>query len=369
MRQKMEKTLQQFRIVGDLVSVEPYGNGHINDTFLLEYQNSPVTYYIAQRMNREVFKNPVELMENIMAVTQFLRKEIIAYGGNPNRETLNVIPSLDDKPFVIDEEGEYWRIFEFITDAVCYEEVENPRDFYESGYAFGRFQSLLAEFPSASLHETIVNFHNTLARFERFKAVVAADKVGRGASVQAEIDFVLAHKEIAQAFANVVASGEVPLRVTHNDTKLNNVMMDAKTGKAVCVIDLDTVMPGLAMNDFGDAIRYGASTGAEDELDLSKISCDMELFEAFTQGFIKGCGGRLTQREIELLPMGAKVMTYECGMRFLTDYLEGDVYFKTHREHHNLDRARTQFKLVEDMNQKWQQMNDIVKSIYESEVV
>ena len=211
------------------------------------------------------------------------------------------------------------------------------------------------------MHETIEKFHDTRNRFALFKKAVGEDVMGRAASVEKEIRFVLEREEIANCFAEMLDRHELPLRVTHNDTKLNNVMLDDKTGKGICVIDLDTVMPGLAMNDFGDSIRFGASTALEDETDLTKVSCSMELFELYTKGFLKGCDGKLTAKEIELMPMGAKTMTFECGMRFLTDYLQGDKYFRIHREGHNLDRCRTQFKLVEDMEQKWYTMNEIVK--------
>ena len=246
----------------------------------------------------------------------------------------------------MDSQGDYWRAYKFIEGATSYDQVETPEDFYQSAVSFGNFQRLLADYPAETLHETIVGFHDTKARFATFKKAVEEDVCGRAASVQKEIDFVLAHEDVANVFGDMLANGELPLRVTHNDTKLNNIMIDDKTGKGICVIDLDTVMPGLAMNDFGDSIRFGASTAAEDEQDLSKVSCDMELFDVYAKGFIEGCGGKLTQKEIEMMPMGAKVMTFECGMRFLTDHLQGDTYFKIHRENHNLDRCRTQFKLV-----------------------
>ena len=261
----------------------------------------------------------------------------------------------------MDSQGDYWRAYKFIEGATSYDQVETPEDFYQSAVSFGNFQRLLADYPAETLHETIVGFHDTKARFATFKKAVEEDVCGRAASVQKEIDFVLAHEDVANVFGDMLANGELPLRVTHNDTKLNNIMIDDKTGKGICVIDLDTVMPGLAMNDFGDSIRFGASTAAEDEQDLSKVSCDMELFDVYAKGFIEGCGGKLTQKEIEMMPMGAKVMTFECGMRFLTDHLQGDTYFKIHREKHNLDRCRTQFKLVEDMETKWDTMQEIIK--------
>lgn len=362
-RDEVQKIAEQFQFEGTLMELAPYGNGHINDTYLLTYEigKMGILNVILQKMNKNVFPNPPEVMENIMGVTSFLKEKIKKRGGNPYRETLTVIPAKDGKAYYQDEEGEYWRAYVYITDASCYDMAENREIFYHSAYTFGNFQSMLADYPAQTLHETIVNFHNTKARFAVFKQAVEADVMGRAAEVQKEIQFVLDREDVANYFTDLLEKGELPLRVTHNDTKLNNILVDNTTGKGICVIDLDTVMPGLAMNDFGDSIRTGASTGAEDEIDLDKVSCDMELFDIYAKGFIDGCGGKLTSREIELLPMGAKVMTYECGMRFLTDYLQGDVYFKIHREKHNLDRCRTQFKMVADMEEKWQTMQEIVK--------
>lgn len=352
-----------FQLDGMVMSAIPYGSGHINDTFLMTLRKDDGSEgrVILQRMNKNIFTQPIELMENIMGVTRFLRDRIIENGGDPDRETLNVIPTKMGMPYFIDSEGDYWRCYIFIENATSYDQVENPEDFYQSAVAFGNFQRLLADYPAETLHETIKGFHDTKARFAVFKQAVADDVCGRAASVQDEINFVLNHEDVANVFGDLLAKGELPLRVTHNDTKLNNIMIDDATHKGICVIDLDTVMPGLAMNDFGDSIRFGASTAAEDEKDLDKVWCDMDLFDIYTKGFIEGCAGRLTDKEIELLPMGAKVMTFECGMRFLTDYLQGDTYFKVHREGHNLDRCRTQFKLVADMEAKWDIMNGIVK--------
>lgn len=352
-----------FQYEGTLTRVEPYGNGHINDTYLLTYAIGRMGYVrvILQRMNKNVFPKPVELMENIVNVTSFLFDKIKKNGGDPYRETLNVIPAKDGKAYFVDVEEDYWRSFVFITDAASYDAVERIEDFYQSAVAFGKFQCLLSDFPAETLHETIVDFHNTKVRLETFKKAVAEDIAGRAASVQKEIQFVLDRASDASIFTDLIERGELPLRVTHNDTKLNNIMIDNVSHKGICVIDLDTTMPGLAMYDFGDSIRFGASTGAEDEKDLSKISCSMALFEAYVKGFIEGCDGKLTDREIQLLPLGAKIMTYECGMRFLTDYLQNDIYFKISRPEHNLDRCRTQFKLVADMESKWDEMNAIVK--------
>lgn len=360
---QVEEAIQNFKFEGTLIDTRPYGSGHINDTYLLTFEIASMgrMKVILQRMNKEIFTKPEELMENIIGVTSYLRKKIIENGGDPDRETLNLIPTVEEKPYYIDSEGDYWRSYIFITDATSYDQVEKPEDFYQSAVAFGNFQRLLSDYPAETLHETIQGFHDTKARFQTFREAVKKDVCSRAAKVQKEIEFVLAHEDVANIFSDLQKKGELPLRVTHNDTKLNNIMIDNRTGKGICVIDLDTVMPGLAMNDFGDSIRFGASTAAEDEQDLSKVSCSMELFEIYVKGFLEGCAGRLTQREVELLPMGAKVMTFECGMRFLTDYLEGDHYFKIHREEHNLDRCRTQFKLVEDMERKWDTMQQIVK--------
>ena len=356
------EAIANFRYNGILIDERPYGSGHINDTYLLTFQIAEMGQMkvILQRMNRSNFKQPVQLMEYIMNVTSYLRERIEENGGDPERETLNVIRAMDGKPYYVDGLGEYWRSYKFISNATSFDQVEKPDDFYQSAVSFGNFQRLLAEYPAETLHETIVGFHDTRARFQVFKEAVAADVCGRAASVQKEIQFVLDHEDLANVFCEMLDKKEIPLRVTHNDTKLNNIMIDDKTGKGICVIDLDTVMPGLAMHDFGDSIRFGASTAAEDEQDLSRVSCDMELFDIYAKGFIEGCGGKLTEKEIDLMPMGAKVMTFECGMRFLTDYLQGDTYFKIHREGHNLDRCRTQFKLVEDMESKWETMNAII---------
>lgn len=358
----IEEAAAQFDVTGTLAVKEVYGNGHINDTFLLIFRETDGSErkIIMQRINTDIFTRPVELMENILNVTSYLRLQIEKEGGDPDRETLNVICTREGKAHLLDGDGNYWRMYQFIEDTISYDSVNKPEDFYESALAFGHFQRMLSDFPAASLHEIIPGFHDTKARLEYFCQVVKEDLLGRAAEVEREIQFVLDRSELASVLGKMQAEGDLPLRVTHNDTKLNNIMLDKDTGKAVCVIDLDTVMPGLAVNDFGDSIRFGASTGAEDERDLDKIECSMELFEYYVRGFIEGCAGRLTQNELHSLTLGAKVMTYECGMRFLTDYLEGDTYFKIHRNKHNLDRCRTQFKLVEDMEKKWDEMERIV---------
>ena len=359
---KIHEAIDGFKLPGELKECIRYGSGHINDTYRLTYETPQgIKRYILQRMSRNIFKKPVELMENVSGVTAWLRKKIIENGGNPERETLTLINSVENLPYFVDSDGEYWRVYLFIEGATCYDLVKDDCDFYQSAVAFGHFQRLLADYPAETLHETIKDFHNTPDRLAKFKKAVAEDVCGRAASVQKEIDFILEREELTHALYDMQLDGRLPLRVTHNDTKLNNIMIDDETGKAICVIDLDTVMPGLTANDFGDSIRFGASTALEDEQDLSKVSCDLHLFDVYAKGFIEGCGGALTDLEIETLPMGAILMTFENGIRFLTDHLEGDHYFHIQREGHNLDRCRTQLTLVKDMEEKLPQMNEIIQ--------
>jgi len=338
------------------LKTQPYGNGHINDTYLVEGRDD----MILQRINTSIFKRPDQVMANIAAVTEHLRRKIIAAGGDPARETLTLIPTVEGKPYYEAPDGDCYRMYRFISGAKSFEKAENPKMFAASAHAFGKFQRMLADFPADQLHEVIPHFHDTPDRLRQFREALERDAVGRAASVQPEIDFVLAHADCVSRVTDAIADGSVPLRVTHNDTKLNNVMLDAVTHEGVCVIDLDTVMPGSMLYDFGDALRFGASTGAEDETDLSKIEFDLTYFEAFTEAFLQELGDSITPRERELLPFSALLLTLECGMRFLTDYLNGDTYFRVHREHHNLDRCRTQFKLVADMETKLDRMAEIV---------
>ncbi len=359
---KIDEVISQMSYQGTAIEHFRYGNGHINDTFVVvcKVNNKTSIKYLLQRMNHEIFKNPGQLMSNIVGVTSFLRDRIIINGGDSKRETLNVIPTKDGSSYYVDSIGSYWRSYLFIEDTLCYDLVENPEDFYLSAVAFGNYQRLLADYPAHTLYETIKDFHNTKVRFKNLKKAIEEDICGRVKYVQEEIKFALAREVDAGILVDMQEKGELPLRVTHNDTKLNNILFDKNTIKPVCIIDLDTIMPGLSMNDFGDSIRFGASTGAEDEKDLSKVNFSLELYEAYVKGFIEGSAGSLTRNELDMLPMGAKLMTYECGIRFLTDYLQGDTYFRTHREGHNLDRCRTQFKLVSDMEEKFDIMKEIV---------
>ncbi|NLJ89769.1 MAG: aminoglycoside phosphotransferase family protein [Clostridiales bacterium] len=357
----IEDVISQFEIEGRLLRYERYGNGHINDTFVVVFEDKEgPKRFILQSINTNVFKEPDKLMSNIVRVTNFLREEVKKAGGDETREVLNVINTKDDNYFYVDIEGSYWRMYLFIEDAMCLESVTRPEDFYQSGVAFGRFQKLLSDFDASSLHEVIPDFHNTPLRFERFLEAVKEDKCNRVKDVKDEIDFFISRKEDMEICKQYQDEGKLPLRVTHNDTKLNNVMIDNKTGKGLCVIDLDTVMPGLSIFDFGDSIRFGANTALEDEKDLSKVSLDLSLFEQYVKGYLEGCQGSLTDIEISMLPYGVKTMTLECGMRFLMDYIEGDIYFRIHRPEHNLDRCRTQMALVRDMEAKWDDMAKVV---------
>lgn len=351
---ELSEILSKFRVETDIKS---YGNGHINDTYLCE--STP--RYILQRINTTVFKKPEDVMENIFNVTGHIRKKILAEGKDPDRETLTVIQTHDGKSFYRDKDGSCFRMYKFIENSVSYDTVENPRQLYWAGRAFGGFQRMLSDFPAEKLHETIIDFHNTPERVRQLEEAVKNNAAGRAESVKAEIYRAREYAKYAPIITDAMAKGQVPLRVTHNDTKLNNVLFDDMTGEDVCVIDLDTVMPGSALYDFGDALRFGASSGEEDETDLDKIYFDLEKYEEFAKGFLEKTSSCLTDKEKELLPISALILTYECGIRFLADYLNGDTYFKIHCEGHNLDRARNQFKLVSDIEKKLDKMKEITE--------
>ena len=337
-------------------SIERYGHGHINDTFCVCCKDCR---FILQRISSAAFPHPEELMENMAGITAFLRRKIAAAGGDPDRETLTLLPTTTGADFYTDNNGKVWRLVAFIEDTTC-PQTATPELFEAAGYSFGHFQRMLEGYPVETLHETIARFHDTEDRYAKFEAVLAADPMGRAAGVAEEIAFAQSHKADCSVAMQALREGKLPLRVTHNDTKLNNILFDEATGKGLCVIDLDTTMPGLSINDFGDSIRFGASTAAEDETDLSKVNFSLELYEMFTRGFLKGADGALTDAELDYMPWGAKLMTLECGIRFLTDYLDGDHYFRIAHPNHNLDRCRTQFKLVAEMEKVFDQMHAIV---------
>lgn len=357
----MNKIVELFDIEGRVLEIAPHGGGYINDTYCVtcEKSDGEKIRYILQRINHSIFKDPESLMENFSMVCDYLKEIVKAAGGDPVRETLTVVPTKDGEKLVHADEN-YYRMLLFIEDTVCHDVSQGTEDFYKCAKAFGNFQYMLKDFPAEKLTETIPNFHNTPKRFETFLKAVEENKSGRAHLVQDEINFIMERKTVTDSLIDLLNAGELPLKVTHNDTKLSNILMDAKTDDSLCVIDLDTIMPGLAAYDFGDSIRAGACYSTEDEKDLSKVYVVLELFEAYVKGFIEGCKDGLTQKEIETLPLGAKVITLEQGIRFLTDYLDGDLYYKTQYADHNLDRTRTQLKLVADMENKWNEMNEII---------
>ena len=360
------------------LTYHPYGNGHINSTFLVHCSSG--SRYILQRINRHVFRQPEELMKNVLAVTGYLRENagnrevtlefIATREGERNADTrgkrrvdTTLFEAGEFRPeafWLTDSAGEFWRMYRFI-DGISYDRAD-VTIFRESGAAFGSFQRRLAGFPADRLYETIRHFHDTPSRYEDFRTALGRDDFSRAKDVQEEIDFALEREAYVSRLTDMLASGELPLRVTHNDTKLNNIVFDRDMGKALCVIDLDTVMPGLSVYDFGDSVRYGATTAEEDERDISKVCFSLPLFSAYTEGFLSECGGILTAKEKECLIDGAKMMTLENGVRFLTDYLSGDIYYKTNRDGQNLDRCRTQFKLVSDMERQWSRMWSTIRS-------
>ena len=355
--------VNQFQVEGELCSCERYGEGHINATYLAVMEkDGEKTDYILQKINNTAFPNVAGLMNNIKLVTEFNRAKILANGGNPDRESLSLIYTKSGETYYhCDEDDGYYRMYIFITDAVAYQSIEKPEDFYQSAVAFGNFAKLLSEFVATPIVEIIPGFHNTVKRFANLEKSIKLDKMNRVKDVQAEIDFALKRKNICDKIVSLLESGKMPTKVTHNDTKLNNVMLDVKTGEPVAVIDLDTIMPGSICYDFGDSIRFGCSTAPEDEKDLSKVNFNIDLFDVYTRGYLTALGNDATDIEKEYLPWGAILMTFECGIRFLTDYLDGDVYFRIKREEHNLDRCRTQFKLVQEMEKCFDKMQEIVK--------
>lgn len=350
---------EAFDLAGKPVSFYRCNAGHINDTFFVQCgEGAPE--YILQRVNTNIFKNPEELMENIYGVCEHVRKKVIAAGGDPDREVRKIILTKTGDKYYIDEEKGYWRAYLALDHVLSLNEADKE-SFYKSALAFGHFFTQLADYPAETLHETIPNFHNSVSRYNDFKKAVEEDKLGRADECRDLIEFALSKKDKCSYILDRIASGEIKLCVTHNDTKLNNVLLDEKTGDGVCVIDLDTVMPGSLLYDFGDSIRFGASSAKEDETDLDKVYMDLEMFEVFVKGFLEELRPTMTEAEVLGLPMGAYLMTYETGVRFLGDYLNGDTYFKIHYPKHNLDRARNQLKLIADMDEKMPEMERIVR--------
>lgn len=360
----IDEILEAYDLADSMAAWDMIHNGHINRTYIISLKGGEKR--LLQQINTTVFTKPLELMDNVMRVTDFLRKKIAEEGGDPTRETLKVFFTKDEKNCYVDSKGNYWRFYNYVENAFSYNSIENDELFYRAGAAFGNFQSQLADFPIDTLFDTIPDFHHTYKRFLNLKAAVEKNAADRKSEVEEELKFAFDREEDTKIIVDLIEKGEIPVRVTHNDTKLNNIMFDSETKTPVCVVDLDTVMPGSALYDFGDAIRFGASTAAEDEKDLSKVSMDLGLYEKYVKGYLSTAGKSLNEKEIEFLPFSAKLLTFECGMRFLTDYLDGDVYFGTAYPEHNLDRCRTQFKLVVDMEAKFDDMKRITAEAYKN---
>ena len=344
--------------------VKPFGEGHINETYAVYMpgtEGTDVPRYVLQRVNIHVFKNPAQVMENIFSVTEYLREVIRKEGGDLARETLSYIKTKSGDTYFEDADGQPWRCLHYVPNSICHQTVEEPQQFYQSARSFGHFLKQLGDYPAERLYETIPRFHDTVKRFQDFSEAVRKDVKNRAGQCREEIDFALAREADCGVLMKQLQEGVLPLRVTHNDTKLNNILFDADTDQGLCIIDLDTIMPGLAANDFGDSIRFGASTAEEDEPDLSKVHFDIHLYELYVKGYLEMAREVLTPAEIDSLPWGARLMTLECGMRFLADYLQGDVYFKTAYPEHNLVRARTQFRLVKEMEEQFDSMYEILR--------
>jgi len=355
--------VKHFCFRGDFFTAEPLRSGHINDSYAAWFRapGGEPHRYLLQRINHHVFRSPERLMQNIEGITEHIRNKVRAAGGDPDREALTLVRTVDGGVLHRTPGGEYWRAALFVEGAQTYEIARSLDQVYSAAQAFGNFQRMVSDFPAEQLHETIPDFHHTPKRFKAFVQAVQRDAQNRAHAVQAEIQFVEQRATEISVLVDNLEAGILPQRVTHNDTKLNNVMIDDATGQGICVIDLDTVMPGLSLYDFGDSVRSCANSAAEDEPDLSLVTVNLDVFDRLVAGYLNAAGEFLTPAEIETLPFSAKVMTLECGMRFLTDHLNGDLYFRIHRPDHNLDRCRTQFKMVRDMEAKLGAMKRIVE--------
>ena len=360
----LEDAVYAFGFGNQCSYVKPFGEGHINETYAVympDHDGNDVPLYVLQRININVFKSPDQVMDNIFGVTEYLRSIIRWDGGDLDRESLSYIKTKSGDSYFEDEKGQPWRCLHYVPNSVCYQQVEKPEQFYQSALSFGHFLKQLGDYPAESLYETIPQFHDTRKRFRDFEDAQRKDVKNRARLCRQEIDFVLSRKADCGVLMNQLEEGKLPLRVTHNDTKLNNILFDKNTDRGLCIIDLDTIMPGLAANDFGDSIRFGASTAEEDEQNLDKVHFDINLYDIYVKGYLEMAKDVLTPEEIKSLPWGARLMTLECGMRFLADFLQGDVYFKTAYPEHNLVRARTQFRLVKEMEEQFDEMNEILK--------
>ncbi|MBQ9089046.1 MAG: aminoglycoside phosphotransferase family protein [Lentisphaeria bacterium] len=359
-QREIRRLIGMFDVYGDFLVGTPFGNGNVNDTFQLTFDQGGIRlHYILQRINSHVFKEPIKVMENVARVTDHLLKKIRASHQETKKRTIRLLNAHDGRPFAFDDCGNCWRAYIFVEHARAYEVLESPEQAFRVAQGFGEFQRQLVDF-NGRLHETIPDFHNTPKRVAALEAAVKADVCNRAKEVEREIDFVLSRKDETDTLIKLNASGDIPERITHNDTKANNILIDDLSGEAVCVIDLDTVMPGLSLYDFGDMVRSGTNPAEEDEINLDKVGMRFDMYKGFYEGFVDAAGKVLTPAEKEYLPFSGKLITLEIGMRFLTDYLSGDVYFKTRRPRQNLDRCRTQFKLVESMEAQMKRMKALL---------
>lgn len=355
----------QFAIQGEFVEGHEIESGHINTTYMATYESPDGSRhrYILQRINQNVFKNPLAVMRNVECVTRHINWKVLRVKKDLGGQTLNLYPGRGGRFWVEGPNGGIWRCYNYIEGCQTYDVVENTRQAYQAARAFGSFQDLVSDLSPDELEETIPNFHHTPRRFLRLMEVAAADPRGRLASVREEFDFICQRENITGVLIGLHEEGKIPTRVTHNDTKINNVMIDAETDEAVCVIDLDTVMPGLSLYDFGDLVRTATSPAEEDETDLTKVQMRMPMYEALVEGYLDSAGDFINEVEVDHLAFSGKLITLEIGIRFLTDYLEGDVYFKTHREHHNLDRCRTQLELVKRIEEQEEAMVKFARKV------
>lgn len=362
---KLLEISRQFHIYGDLLHAEPCKIGHINETYIATYNQGGIQVrYVLQKINTNVFRNPDAVMDNMVRVTTHQRRKLAGHGArDASRRALTVIPTRDSRYYWRSPDGECWRTLVFVEGVRTFEAVETPQQAYEAGRAFGEFQGWLTDLPGKRLAETIPNFHNTRKRFESLQSAIAEDRANRAAEAKKEIEFALRQEKIVDVILNALARKKIPERITHNDTKFNNVMLDVVTGKAICVVDLDTVMPGSALYDFGDMVRTTTSPTLEDELDLAKVRMRLPMFKALARGYLENAGSFLTRGERSFIAFAGKLITFTIGIRFLTDFLAGDTYFRVHRPHHNLDRARTQFKLVESIERQETAMQKFADSV------
>jgi len=361
----LKPIIDAFPFEGEITDIEYTDTGLINSTFVLTFSDGNQSFkYVLQKINTNVFKKPDELMSNIMNVTGFLRNKINLSGGNAQRETLTFLYTKDNSPYYLDKDGNCWRSYTYIGKCYTCDKIGSEIKAFRSGKAFGKFQKMLSDFPAATLFETIPHFHDTPSRYEALKTAVSDNISGRLDNIKEELDFAFDREKDASKLVDLAAEGKIPMRVTHNDTKINNLLFDSITNEAICVIDLDTIMPGLSLYDFGDSIRSGAVTSDENERDLNNYKLNIDLFKKYTEGFLSEAGQALNEEEVKNLAFSAKLMALECGVRFLTDYLNGDTYFKTDYPEHNLVRAHTQFKLVKDIEEHMDELNECVDEIY-----